>query len=77
MLAANLGLYNGFLAAGLIWSLISQNKDIAVFFLSCVIIAGIYGGYSTKKEQNIHNSISSCFNWYSLFEFLNCNPIEK
>ena len=51
MLTANLGLYNGFLAAGLIWSLISQNKDIAVFFLSCVIIAGIYGAYSTKKYK--------------------------
>jgi putative membrane protein len=49
VLAANQGLYNGFLVAGLIWSIISKNTDIAIFFLSCVIIAGVYGAYSTKK----------------------------
>ncbi len=49
VLAANQGLYNGFLAAGLIWSIISQNTEIAIFFLCCVVIAGIYGAYSTKK----------------------------
>ena len=51
VLAANQGLYNGFLAAGLIWSLVDTNygQEIAVFFLSCVIIAGSYGAYSTKK----------------------------
>lgn len=49
VLAANQGLYNGFLSAGLIWSILSENTAVAVFFLSCVIIAGIYGAYSTKK----------------------------
>lgn len=51
VLGANQGLYNGFLSAGLIWSLIDGNygNEIAIFFLSCVIIAGIYGAYSTKK----------------------------
>ncbi len=49
VLAANQGLYNGFLAAGLIWSVISENTKIAIFFLCCVVIAGIYGAYSTKK----------------------------
>ena len=51
VLAANQGLYNGFLSAGLIWSLIDTNysNEIAIFFLACVIIAGIYGAYSTKK----------------------------
>ena len=49
VLAANQGLYNGFLAAGLVWSIISKNTSIAIFFLTCVIIAGIYGAYSTKK----------------------------
>ena len=50
-LAKNQGLYNGFLAAGLVWSLIStQNSlEIALFFLICVVIAGIYGAYTTKK----------------------------
>jgi len=49
VLAANQGLYNGFLAAGLIWSLIIKDINVTVFFLSCVAIAGIYGAYSTKK----------------------------
>lgn len=51
VLGANQGLYNGFLSAGLIWSLIDGHYafPIAIFFLSCVIIAGIYGAYSTKK----------------------------
>jgi len=49
VLAANQGLYNGFLAAGLIWSIILKNHEIATFFLCCVIIAGVYGAYSTKK----------------------------
>ena len=52
--AANQGLYNGFLAAGLIWSLFIQNiewsKNVAIFFLACVIIAGIYGAYSAHKS---------------------------
>ncbi|MFT5762137.1 MAG: putative membrane protein [Polaribacter sp.] len=49
VLAANQGLYNGFLSAGLIWSLLTKDLNVSVFFLSCVIIAGVYGAYSTKK----------------------------
>lgn len=49
VLAANQGLYNGFLSAGLIWSLLIKDLNVSIFFLSCVIIAGIYGAYSTKK----------------------------
>lgn len=51
VLAANQGLYNGFLTAGLVWSMLAKtnHKSIAIFFLSCVVIAGIYGAYSTKK----------------------------
>ena len=49
ILAANQGLYNGFLAAGLIYSLIMNDVCVAIFFLICVIIAGVYGAYSTKK----------------------------
>ena len=51
VLAANQGLYNGFLAAGLIYSLIINDNNISVFFLSCVSVAGIYGAYSTKKMR--------------------------
>ncbi|MFI1744413.1 DUF1304 domain-containing protein [Thalassobellus sediminis] len=49
VLAANQGLYNGFLAAGLIFSIIQKDIKIAMFFLICVTIAGIYGSYSTKQ----------------------------
>ena len=49
VLAANQGLYNGFLAAGLIFSIIEENIKISIFFLICVTIAGIYGSYSTKQ----------------------------
>lgn len=53
-LAANQGLYNGFLAAGLIWTFfisdVTWSKNIALFFLSCVSIAGIYGALSASKK---------------------------
>ena len=49
VLAANQGLYNGFLAAGLVFSIIQKDIQIAAFFLICVIIAGMYGAYSTKQ----------------------------
>lgn len=49
-LAANQGLYNGFLAAGLIWSLLSKQKNVTVFFLSCVVVAGIFGSITAKPS---------------------------
>ena len=52
-LAANQGLYNGFLAAGLIWSLILGGREgfhVAIFFLACVIVAGIYGALTVNKR---------------------------
>jgi len=49
-LAANQGLYNGFLAAGLVWALIAQRSDIAVFFLACVLVAGVYGAITAKLK---------------------------
>lgn len=49
-LAANQGLYNGFLAAGLIWGLISGEYSVKLFFLACVLIAGIYGGFTAKRS---------------------------
>ncbi len=50
VLAANQGLYNGFLAAGLVWGLVARENAhlIKVFFLSCVIIAGLYGAATAK-----------------------------
>lgn len=53
-MAANQGLYNGFLAAGLIWSFFIQDpiwsKNVALFFLSCVAVAGIYGAFTASKK---------------------------
>ena len=49
-LAANQGLYNGFLAAGLVWGLVTGDFAIKVFFLICVLIAGIYGGFTAKRS---------------------------
>jgi putative membrane protein len=52
VLAANQGLYNGFLSAGLIWALVHPDKmignQLALFFLGCVIVAGSYGAYSSS-----------------------------
>ena len=50
ILAANQGLYNGFLAAGLIWGLIADNFEVQIFFLACVAIAGLYGGATVNRR---------------------------
>ena len=54
VLAANQGLYNGFLAGGLIWSLLIGDalwqKNIAIFFLACVITAGVYGSIVASRR---------------------------
>ena len=49
-LAANQGLYNGFLAAGLIWGLLSGEISVEIFFLICIIVAGIFGGVTAKRS---------------------------
>ena len=55
VLAANQGLYNGFLAAGLIWSLVHPDPatrwQIALFFLGCVAVAGMFGAVTTKSRR--------------------------
>ena len=50
VLAANQGLYNGFLAAGLLYAAITGSREFAVFFLACVVVAGLYGAYSVNKR---------------------------
>jgi len=52
VLAANQGLYNGFLAAGLIWGLLlgEAGFSVKVFFLSCVLIAGLYGAATASRK---------------------------
>jgi putative membrane protein len=53
VLAANQGLYNGFLAAGLVWSLVASEPiamPVRVFFLACVVVAGIYGAATAARQ---------------------------
>ena len=53
VLAANQGLYNGFLVAGLIWGMVAAEPfafSIRVFFLICVVVAGLYGGATAAKK---------------------------
>ncbi len=47
-MAQNQGLYNGFLAAGLIWALVAAKRDVRVFFLLCVIVAGVFGAVTVS-----------------------------
>ena len=50
VLAANQGLYNGFLAAGLFYAIATGSREFALFFLACVVVAGLYGAYSVNKR---------------------------
>lgn len=50
VMAQNQGLYNGFLAAGLIWGVVSNIYDVKIFFLGCVIVAGIVGAFTANKK---------------------------
>jgi putative membrane protein len=49
-LAANQGLYNGFLVAGLGWGLVSGELDLRLFFLGCVVVAGVYGAATVSPR---------------------------
>ncbi|MCZ4611754.1 DUF1304 domain-containing protein [Streptomyces sp. Lzd4kr] len=52
-LAANQGLYNGFLAAGLVWGLIADDptgRQVQIFFLSCMVVAGVYGAATANRR---------------------------
>jgi len=54
LLAANQGLYNGFLASGLLWGVFNSNKvfgkEVITFFLVCIVVAGVYGGLTASKK---------------------------
>ncbi len=60
-MAGNQGLYNGFLAAGLLWSLFIEDPNwstnVAVFFLGCVLVAGLYGAATVQKKILIVQSL--------------------
>lgn len=85
-MAANQGLYNGFLAAGLIWSLIIQDeawsKNVAMFFLGCVLIAGYRGNKRAKiiilrTGYSCTHCISSCYFALALCNLNSCLYIRK
>ena len=50
VLAANQGLYNGFLAAGLLWAVATAQQPVALFFLGCVVVAGLYGAVTVNRK---------------------------
>jgi putative membrane protein len=50
VLAANQGLYNGFLAAGLVYGVATGSREFELFFLACVIVAGVYGAMTVNKR---------------------------
>lgn len=70
-LAANQGLYNGFLAAGLLWALlaygIGAGRPILTFFLACVVVAGVYGGVTVSRRillvQALPAAIAAALLW--------------
>jgi len=73
VLAANQGLYNGFLAAGLLWGLIwyglVAGRPILTFFLACVVVAGVYGGATVSRRillvQALPAAIAAVLLWIS------------
>jgi putative membrane protein len=71
ILAANQGLYNGFLAAGLIWGLTLgvAGRSIIFFFLGCVIVAGIFGGVTANRKiilaQALPGAVAMALLWLS------------
>ncbi|NNT71492.1 DUF1304 domain-containing protein [Flavobacterium sp. IMCC34852] len=70
VMAANQGLYNGFLAAGLIWSLLITNVvwslNVALFFLGCVLVAGIYGALTASKRIFFVQAVPAILGLFSL-----------
>ena len=72
VLAQNQGLYNGFLAAGLIWGLFlgatGEGAAVSTFFLACIFLAGIYGYITTKKSKILMlQAFPSALAWVLLF----------
>lgn len=73
VLAANQGLYNGFLAAGLLWALVwygvVSGRPILTFFLACIVVAGIFGGVTVSRRilivQAVPAVIAAALLWLS------------
>ena len=61
VLAANQGLYNGFLAAGLLWALWTDRRELKIFFLGCVVVAGVFGGMTAKTSILFTQALPGAF----------------
>ena len=70
-MAANQGLYNGFLAAGLVWSLLISDplwqKNVALFFLSCVLVAGLFGAVTAERKILFVQSVPALLGLVAVF----------
>jgi putative membrane protein len=70
-LAMNQGLYNGFLAAGLLWGILlgAAGEPVEIFFLACVIVAGIFGGLTASRKilivQAVPGAIALALVWFA------------
>ncbi len=73
-LAENQGLYNGFLATGLIWTFFISDSfwslSIALFFLVCIVIAGIYGAFSVSKKIFFVQAFPAILTIFCLFQLI-------
>ena len=69
-MAQNQGLYNGFLAAGLIWGMVGAKRDIRIFFLLCVIVAGVFGAVTVSPPilfvQAVPAALALLLTWFTL-----------
>lgn len=69
-LAANQGLYNGFLAAGLVWGLVASQpigRVVTIFFLACVVVAGVYGGATVSRRIVLVQAVPAAVALIALF----------
>ena len=71
-LASNQGLYNGFLAAGLVWAIVAPpplQRPLAIFFAGCVLIAGIFGGLTVSQRITMIQALPAALCLISIFVF--------
>jgi putative membrane protein len=71
-LAMNQGLYNGFLAAGLVWAIVAPpplQRPLAIFFAGCVLIAGLFGGQTVSRRIHLIQALPAALALVSVFVF--------
>jgi putative membrane protein len=71
-LASNQGLYNGFLAAGVVWAIIAPpplQRPLAIFFAGCVLVAGLFGGETVSRRIHLIQALPAALALISIFVF--------